>query len=98
MSRELGKRTPRATMLARMGELLQSCIDRDEVFAAALGFAPKIFPAARGAVALLNASRNLTDGIGSWTGFHLSPTGFEPTSFWALRPGPPHPVLPTDPP
>ena len=44
-------------MLAKMGELLQSCINRDEVFAAALGFAPKIFSAARGAMALLNASR-----------------------------------------
>jgi hypothetical protein len=31
-------------MLAKMGELLQSCISRDEVFAAALGFAPKYFP------------------------------------------------------
>jgi len=31
-------------MLAKMGELLQSCISREEVFAAALGFAPKIFP------------------------------------------------------
>src|ERR1022692_3106060 len=37
-------------MLAKMGEILQSCIGRDEVFAAALGFAPRIFCAARGAV------------------------------------------------
>jgi len=41
---ELEKRSERATMLAKMGELLQSCISRDEVFAAALGYAPKIFP------------------------------------------------------
>src|SRR5258708_32495818 len=96
MSRELGKRTPRATMLARMGELLQSCIERGEVFAAELGFAPRIFPAARGAVALLNASRNLTEVIGSWTGCHLSTMDFEPNSCWALRTGHPHLVLAGD--
>jgi len=96
MIRELEKRTQRATMLAKMGELLQSCIDRDEVFAAALGFAPKIFPAARGAVALLNASRNLTEVIGSWTGCHLSTMDFEPNSCWALRTGHPHLVLAGD--
>ncbi len=41
---ELTERSQRATMLAKMGELLQSCMSRDEVFAAALGYAPKIFP------------------------------------------------------
>jgi len=96
MIRELEKRTLRATMLAKMGELLQSCIDRDEVFAAALVFAPKIFPAARGAVALLNASRNLTEVIGSWAGCHLSTMDFEPNSCWALRTGHPHLVLAGD--
>ncbi|MGA8201444.1 MAG: MHYT domain-containing protein, partial [Candidatus Sulfotelmatobacter sp.] len=40
MMTELQKRSERATMLAKMGELLQSCISRDEVFAAALGYAP----------------------------------------------------------
>ena len=49
MMKELEKRSERATMLAKMGELLQSCVSRDEVFAAALGFAPKIFPSIRGA-------------------------------------------------
>ena len=58
MMSELQKRSERATMLAKMGELLQSCISRDEVFAAALGYAPKIFPTARGAVALLDSSRS----------------------------------------
>src|ERR1022692_1169443 len=61
MMGELKKRSERATMLAKMGELLQSCINRDEVFAAALGFAPKIFPAARGAVVLLNPGRSLAE-------------------------------------
>jgi diguanylate cyclase (GGDEF)-like protein/PAS domain S-box-containing protein len=96
MMSELEKRSERATMLAKMGELLQSCISRDEVIAAALGFAPKIFPAARGAVALLNSSRNLTEVIGSWTDCRISTTEFEPEACWALRTGHAHLVAAGD--
>jgi len=96
MMKDLEKRTERATMLAKMGELLQSCVSRDEVFAAALGFAPKIFPAARGAVALLNAGRSLGEVIGSWTDCQLPLREFEPTACWALRTGHPHLVVAGD--
>jgi len=96
MMEDLKKRSERATLLAKLGELLQSCIGLDEVFAAALGFAPKIFPAARGAMALLNSSRTLAEVIGSWTGCQLPATEFEPTSCWALRTGHPHLVLAGD--
>jgi|SRR5580658_171975 diguanylate cyclase (GGDEF)-like protein/PAS domain S-box-containing protein len=96
MMDDLEKRSERATMLAKMGELLQSCVSLDEVFAASLGFAPKIFPAERGAVALLNASRNLTEVIGSWTGCQLPAMEFEPNSCWALRTGQPHLVIAGD--
>jgi diguanylate cyclase (GGDEF)-like protein/PAS domain S-box-containing protein len=96
MMEELRKRSERATMLAKMGELLQSCVTLDEVFAASLGFAPRIFPTARGAVALLNASRSLTEIIGSWTDCRLPAMEFEPTSCWALRTGHPHLVLASD--
>lgn len=96
MMRELKARSERATMLAEMGELLQSCMSRDEVMAAALGFAPKIFPTVRGAVALLNASRSLAEVIGSWTDCHLSAMDFEPTACWALRTGHSHLVVAGD--
>jgi len=59
MLQDLIARSQRATLLAKMGELLQSCLSKEEVFAAAMGFAPKIFPTSRGAVALFNATRNL---------------------------------------
>jgi diguanylate cyclase (GGDEF)-like protein/PAS domain S-box-containing protein len=95
MMGELKERSERATMLAKMGELLQSCVSRDEVFAAALGFAPKIFPSP-GAVALFNASRSLVEVIGSWTGCQLPATDFEPTDCWALRTGHPHLVVAGD--
>jgi len=96
MMEDLEKRSERATMLAKMGELLQSCATLEEVFAAALGFAPRIFPAARGAMALLNASRNLTEVIGSWADCRLPAMEFEPTECWALRTGHPHLVSACD--
>jgi diguanylate cyclase (GGDEF)-like protein/PAS domain S-box-containing protein len=96
MMRELSERTERATVLAKMGELLQSCISRDEVFAAALGYAPKIFPSVPGAIAMLDASRNLAELIGSWGECQLPPTVFEPVSCWALRTGHSHLVLAGD--
>ena len=96
MMGELKERSERATMLAKMGELLQSCVSRDEVFAAALGFAPKIFPSP-GAVALFNASRSLVEVIGSWTGCRLPATDFEPADCWALRTGRAHLVVAGDP-
>jgi len=96
MMGELRDRTQRATMLAKMGELLQSCVSRDEVFAAALGYAPKIFPAAPGAIALLDASHSVAEVIGSWSECQLPAAVFEPASCWALRTGHPHLVVEGD--
>jgi diguanylate cyclase (GGDEF)-like protein/PAS domain S-box-containing protein len=96
MMRDLTERSQRATMLAKMGEVLQSCISKDEVFAAALGFAPKIFPTSGGAVALLNPGRNLVEVAGSWNDCLLPVTVFEPNACWALRTGHPHLVVAGD--
>jgi diguanylate cyclase (GGDEF)-like protein/PAS domain S-box-containing protein len=96
MMKELEERSDRATMLAKMGELLQSCLSREEVIAAALGFAPKIFPLARGAVVLLNSARSLAEVIGSWTECQLPAMEFDLTECWALRTGHTHLVDPGD--
>lgn len=96
MMRALKERSQRATLLAKMGELLQSCHTRDEVFAAALGFAPKIFPIRRGAVALFNSSRDLVEVAGEWHECQMPVTSFEPDSCWALRTGKPHLVVAGD--
>jgi diguanylate cyclase (GGDEF)-like protein/PAS domain S-box-containing protein len=96
MMRELTERSQRATMLAKMGELMQSCISKGEVFAAALGFAPKIFPTSRGAVVLLNGRRDLAEVAGSWHDCQLPETVFEPQHCWALRTGHPHLVVAGD--
>jgi diguanylate cyclase (GGDEF)-like protein/PAS domain S-box-containing protein len=90
MMRELTQRSQRATMLAKMGEMLQSCISREEVFAVALGHAPKIFPTVPGAVAMLDSSRSAAEVTGSWSDCLLPMAVFDPTSCWALRTGHPH--------
>ena len=96
MMTDLTERSHRATLLAKMGELLQSCVSKDEIFAAALGFAPKIFPTGRGAVALLDAGRTLAEVAGSWHDCLLPVTVFEPSACWALRTGHPHLVVAGD--
>jgi len=95
MMQDLTARSQRATLLTKMGETLQSCISKDEVFAAALGFAPRIFPS-RGAVALLNADGNLLEIAGSWHDCQIPAPVFEPSSCWALRTGHPHLVVAGD--
>ncbi len=96
MVSELTARSQRATLLAKMGELLQSCLSKDEVFAAALGFGPKIFPTSRGALALLNPERSAAEVAGSWHDCLLPVTTFEANSCWALRTGHPHLVVAGD--
>jgi diguanylate cyclase (GGDEF)-like protein/PAS domain S-box-containing protein len=96
MMNELTARSQRVTLLAKMGELLQSCMTKDEVFSAALGFAPRIFPFTRGCVWLLNVPRNLAEVIGSWSDCRLPAMVFEPSSCWALRTGHPHLVVAGD--
>jgi PAS domain S-box-containing protein len=95
MLEDLTARSQRATLLAQMGELLQSCMNNDEVFAAALGFAPKIFPTRRGFIALLNAGRDLAEIAGQWHDCQPR-VAFEPNSCWALRTGKPHLVVAGD--
>jgi diguanylate cyclase (GGDEF)-like protein/PAS domain S-box-containing protein len=96
MMQDLTERSHRATLLAKMGELLQSCISKDEVFAAALGFAPKIFPTTPGAIALLNSGRDVAEIAGTWNDCRLPVKVFEPSACWALRTGHPHLVVAGD--
>ncbi len=96
MMGELTQRSQRATMLAKMGELLQSCVSREEVLAVALGHAPKIFPAVPGAIAMLDSARSLAEVTGSWSECYVPTPVFEPIACWGLRTGHPHLVLAGD--
>jgi len=90
MMRSLKRRSERSALLAKMGKLLQSCHTREEVFTAALGFAPEIFPSRRGAIALFDSSRSFLEIAGQWNECKLPIQSFEPESCWALRTGHPH--------
>jgi diguanylate cyclase (GGDEF)-like protein/PAS domain S-box-containing protein len=97
MLQELENRSNRATLLAKMGEHLQSCVTRDEIFAGASGFAPKIFPTVKGAISILNAGRRQFEVIASWGDCQLPSPEFEANECWGLRTGKPHLVVAGDP-
>ena len=96
MLTELRKRSNRATMLAKMAELLQSCADMSDMFSVLVGMAPKIFPELSGAVFLLNSSRDLLEVAASWTDCPLPGNSFGVQDCWALRTGHLHYVLAGD--
>jgi diguanylate cyclase (GGDEF)-like protein/PAS domain S-box-containing protein len=96
MLREVTERSKRATMLAKMGELLQTCVKKEEIYAAALGFAPRIFPTTRGALLLLDSGRSLAEAYGSWNECLMPVSVFQPSDCWALRTGHPHLVVAGD--
>ena len=96
MVRELTQRSIRATGLAKMAELLQSCSDLKDVFAVVAGMAPKIFPELRGALLMLNSSRDLLEVAASWSDCQLPATSFVPEDCWALRIGHAHIVATGD--
>ena len=85
--KELTERSRKSALLARMGELLQSGTDMAEAFSVITGFAPKIFPGLRGAIILLNSSKNLLEVAGVWANCQLESMFFEPNACWALRTG-----------
>ncbi len=87
---ELTERSKKNALLTKMGELLQSCNAVQEAFSIVSGFAPKMFPEMRGAVILLNASRNLLEVVGTWQECQLTSEVFDPNACWALRVGRPY--------
>jgi len=96
MMAELKERSQRATLLAKMGGIMQSCQSKEEVLNAGLGFAPQIFPARRGAMSLLNSARSMVEVIGQWHDCEVPVQVFEPDACWALRTGQPHLVVAGD--
>ncbi len=88
MMRDLTERSTRATMLAKMGEMLQSCVSQEEILKAAVGFAPKIFSSC-GALALLQQREHL-EVVSAWSNCIVPFPAFERGDCWALRTGHSH--------
>jgi len=96
MVRELTRRSNRATNLAMMAELLQSCSSVKDAFSVVAGMAPKVFPELRGAVYLFDTSRERLEVAAAWTDCRPPANGFEPQDCWALRTGHMHVVAAGD--
>ena len=86
---ELEHRNRAITLLAEMGNLLQSCITADEVYTVIAQFAPQLFPAESGALGVLDTSHHVINLVVSWGELSATPNEavFPPGNCWALRTG-----------
>ena len=96
MVQELRERSRRAGLLARMAQLLQSCADLKEAVQVVAGLAPKLFPKFRGALMLLDSSRNQMELVEAWSDCECDARPLDPQSCWALRTGRVHYVEAND--
>lgn len=96
MVRDLTLRSNRATNLAEMAELLQSCAAVKDACSVVNGMAPKVFPEARGALLLLDSSRKILEAAANWGECILSAHELTPEDCWALRTGRTHLVAAGD--
>lgn len=79
--------------LSTLAELLQNCRDLDEAINVIERALPPLLPDVSGALALINASRNIVEGRMHWgvRGSDLGDAIFAPDDCWALRRSQPHP-------
>jgi diguanylate cyclase (GGDEF)-like protein/PAS domain S-box-containing protein len=96
MVQDLTVRSNRATNLAKMAELLQSCATVRDACSVVAGMAPKVFLELRGALLLLDSSRNVLEAAANWSECVLAGNEFKPEDCWALRTGRPHLVAAGD--
>jgi diguanylate cyclase (GGDEF)-like protein/PAS domain S-box-containing protein len=91
---ELQQHTHEATLLNRMGDMLQSCLNVSEAFAVIKQYATQLFPEHSGALYTFQASRNILDMMVSWGDDPASELVFPPEACWGLRRGRVH-MVPT---
>ncbi|MGH8184459.1 MAG: diguanylate cyclase [Rhodanobacteraceae bacterium] len=79
--------------LPTLAELLQNCRDLDEAIVVIERALPPLLPRVSGALALINASRNIVEARMHWgvRGSELGDAVFAPDDCWALRRSQPHP-------
>ena len=77
------------TLLSRMSELLQTCVDSGEACEVIRQFGRQIFPTDSGALWIISESRNIVEAVGYW-GDPPTERVFSPQDCWALRQGRTH--------
>jgi diguanylate cyclase (GGDEF)-like protein/PAS domain S-box-containing protein len=94
---ELEQRGREMSLLAQMGELLESCQSVDEAYAVIAGVAEPLFAGDAGAVYALAASGTAVEVVAAWGNPPPSRDVFPPIDCWALRRGRLHVVHDGDP-
>lgn len=82
---ELEQRGRELSLLARMGELLESCQSLDEAYAVVAGIAESLFSGDAGAVYALVSSGTAAEAVALWGSPPPSRSVFSPTECWGLR-------------
>ena len=82
---ELKQRNSEATLFNEMGDLLQSCVNYEEIFMVVRRFALELFPEQSGALYLYDASVNLLEQVVSWGDNPPEARDFDPDDCWGLR-------------
>lgn len=88
--RDLEQRNREITLMAEMGEQLQTCISSDEIYKLAGQYLVKLLPDESGILFILNESVAIYESVASWRGPLCSDLIFAPDDCWALRRGRPH--------
>jgi diguanylate cyclase (GGDEF)-like protein/PAS domain S-box-containing protein len=94
---ELEQRGREMSLLAQMGELLESCQSLDEAYAVIAGIAEPLFAGDAGAVYALASSGTVVEAVAAWGSPPPVRSVFSPTDCWALRRGRLHVVHEGDP-
>ena len=84
---ELEQRGREMSLLAQMGELLESCQSLDEAYAVVARVAEPLFEGDAGAVYALAASGTVAEAVAAWGSPPPTRSVFHPIDCWALRRG-----------
>jgi diguanylate cyclase (GGDEF)-like protein/PAS domain S-box-containing protein len=82
---ELEQRGREMSLLAEMGELLESCQSLDEAYAVIARVAEPLFEGDAGAVYVLASARSAAEAVAGWGSPPPTRSVFSPTDCWALR-------------
>jgi GAF domain-containing protein len=88
---ELKQRNHEITLLGEMSEVMLACFTVEEAYTALSHLLLPLFPDTSGGIFLVNASKNLLEGVVTW-GAASSQELFTPDDCWALRRGRVHSV------
>jgi diguanylate cyclase (GGDEF)-like protein/PAS domain S-box-containing protein len=94
---ELEQRGQEMSLLAQMGELLESCQSLDEAYGVIARIAEPLFAGDAGAVYALASSGSMVEAVSAWGSPPPTRSVFSPTDCWALRRGRLHVVHDRDP-